>query len=1170
MNFYTFSFRERKFKVLVTMKLTLLLIVLCSFNLSASVFAQQITLNERNAPLSKLFKEIEKQSGYTIVYEDNLLKQANPVTIIIRKASLSTVLDRCLEKQSLTYSIVENTVIVKLKPKGIIDKVKEFFKMPVKVAGKVTDTTGVPLPGASIHIKGNEASYTSNSNGEFSFEAEPGDEVTISFVGYTPHVITVAEGMAFQNVVLHQENNSLHEVVVVSTGYQTLSKEKATGSFVLVDNNLLNRSVSTNILDRLDGVTSGLVFSVNRTTELGRNSALTIRGRNTLFANADPLIVIDNFPYEGDLNNINPNDIETITVLKDAAAAAQWGARSGNGVIIITTKKGALNSIPKVGFSINTTIGQKPDLYYAPQLTSSQYIEAEQFLFNNGAYNTGINAGYTAITPAVEIFLARRNGTISSADSAARINTLKSFDYRDELSKHYYRSSINQQYQGSINGGGNNQKYFVSAGYDKNLNSKIGDDYSRTTLNASNTYYLLKNKLELFTNIIYTASKTNSTSLFISPTPYTQVADANGNSLPVANILSLNYIKSAGNGQLLDWYYRPLDELKNRYSSPETSLTDYRANLSLSYKIFNGLKASALYSYEKSLTETQTLNELESYYTRNLINIYSQISSSGVVTYPVPLGGILDLNNTTLRQKSGRFQLSYDNSWGDHGFGGIAGYEIRSVEADNLATRFYGYNPDTRTNQNNAINFNTIYPLFYGSSTSTIGTFSRQGSSSNHFISYYANGTYSYRGKYLASLSVRRDESNIFGVATNQKGVPLWSTGLAWYVSREGFYKVDWLPELKMRATYGYTGNVSNSLSAYLTIQSIGSINSYNVPYSSIVNPPNPSLRWERITNVNLGLDFASKDNRISGSVDVWRKKGVDLIGNSPIAPQTGIIIYTGNSAASVAKGLDVQLNSININGSLKWYTTLLYNYNTSRVTDYKALNGTNLSVVSATYNNPLQGYPYLSVFSFKYAGLDNQGNPLGYLDGEISNNYSGITNSINREDLVYNGPATPTSFGSLRNTFLYKGFDLSFIVSYKLGYYFRRVSLRNGALYATTSGGGGFEDNTDYEKRWQKPGDEQTTNVPSLLYPASNARDNLYRYSSALVEKADNIRLQDIRLGYTFHKSHWLPFQKLNVFAYLNNLGIIWRANKYKIDPDYPADIPSARTIAFGLRADL
>lgn len=1156
------------YKFLLIMKLTTVLILITLLQVSAASFAQRVTYKNNNATLEQVFQEIRKQTGYNVLIAADNLKDDSPQVVSFKSTSLEDVLTKILENKYLTYKIEDKTILIKEKQPSILDNIKTASAIPVTVSGRVTDTAGTALPGATLK---NITQNTSNSTGEdgtFIVSAQIGDQITVSFIGYAAYTFTVKENLPYQHIVLHSFNNKLNEVVVVNTGYQTLPAERATGSFVQVNNALLNRSVSTNILDRLSGITSGLIFNNNNAHQFGQAN-IEIHGRATLFSNPNPLIIIDNFPYDGDVNNINPNDIEGITVLKDAASASAWGARSGNGVIVITTKKGSFNSAPTVSFNANINIGEKPNLYYTPQLTSAQYIGVEQFLFNQGAYDNTISNGYSALSPAVEIFLAKRNGTISAADSLAKINVLKGYDSRQQLVKYYYRPSINQQYQASISGGGATQRYFISGGYDKNLNNAVNSNYDRLTLNVSNTYSFLKNRLEFFSNIIYTGSTANSGPTISSTAyPYDQIADANGNPLSVTNNLRLSYASTAGNGKLLNWVYKPLDELNNGYSNTTTKLTDYRINLSLNYKIIQGLKASVLYSYEKGITESNNLNELQSYYGRNIINTYSQIDPiSGAVTYGIPVGGILNNRLNNITSNNGRFQLTYENTWGKHTINAIAGTEIKDYTALNTSYTLYGYNQETATNQNASVNYTAFFPAFYGNGSSQIPPNMFRLGSTNRFFSEYFNGAYTFNDKYIASISSRRDESNLFGVSENQKGVPLWSAGLAWIANNESFYKIDWLPHLKIRATFGYTGNVNTSISAYLTATRGIATQLYNVPYSEIANPPNPSLRWEKDRNINIGLDFSTKGDRLTGSIDYWQKNGIDLIGNSPIAPQTGISLYTGNSANTSTKGLDVQLNSINLNGPVKWTTTLLYNYNKSLVTDYKVSNGTNYNVVSANYNNPLQGYPYYAIFSFKYAGLNATGDPKGYLNGQVSTDYTSIMNSTNRGELVYNGSATPTSFGSIRNAFSYRAFDLSFNITYKFCYYFRRNSLDNTLIY---SGAGGSYLTTDYDSRWQKPGDEAHTNVPALIYPADTYRTALYSYSDALVQKADHIRFQDLRLGYTIEKKTYLPFRSLNLFTNVNNIGILWRANKYHIDPDYPTGIPVPRTIAFGLKADL
>src|SRR5690606_3640379 len=334
-----------------------------------------------------------------------------------------------------------------------------------------------------------------DENGAFTLAVQK-RQLTISFsyLGYRTLDTALTLPMLNPLVIKLTQDPAMLDEVIVSTGYETIPKERATGSFFIVDSALLHRRVSTGILERLDGVVSGLIFNRNQPGP-ANNSEISIRGRSTIFANPDPLIILDNFPYEGDIDNINPNDIATVSVLKDAAAASIWGVRAGNGVIVITTKKGRAHVEPRVRFNTNLTIGNKPDLFYSPQLSPEEYLNVEEFLFNNGRFNGQINDGFSALTPGIEIFLRRRNNEITEADSLAMINQLLQTDVRDQLENNLYRESVSQQYSLNISGGGKFNQYYLSAGLDRNLENVRSNSYNRLTLNANNSYSLFANKL---------------------------------------------------------------------------------------------------------------------------------------------------------------------------------------------------------------------------------------------------------------------------------------------------------------------------------------------------------------------------------------------------------------------------------------------------------------------------------------------------------------------------------------------------------------------------------------------------------------------------------------------------------------------------------------------------
>src|SRR5690606_12558086 len=429
------------------------------------------------------------------------------------------------------------------------------------------------------------------------------------------------------------------------------------------------------------------------------------------------------------------------------------------------------------------------------------------------------------------------------------------------------------------------------------------------------------------------------------------------------------------------------------------------------------------------------------------------------------------------------------------------------------------------------------------SSTSRIPTNAAESGGVDRYFSYYANASVDYDHRYVLSLSARKDASNLFGVKANQRAVPLWSAGLLWNIHGEEFYNISWLSKLQWRATYGYTGNVDKSVSALLTSTtgsaSSNGINHWGSYYTEIRNPPNPSLRWEKINKINAGLAFELLNARLSGSVDYFYHHANDLIGDSPIAPQTGLTTFRGNSARTKTDGFDIVLRSQNIRSAdFVWTTHWLLNWIKDEVVEYKAEKGSNRMIVESNWTNPLEGYPYNSMFSFAWSGLNEEGQPVGILHGEESVNYSAIRNLLEPSQLIFHGAGTPTSYGSIRNEFQFGSLNFSFNILYKFGYFYRNRNIFNGGSY-------GYRQEK-FADRWQNPGDEAITDIPAITYPTNSNRINFYSYSEATVERGDHIRLQDIQLSYRFAIGR--PSNKsarnLDVYAYANNLGILWRAN--------------------------
>jgi len=1044
------------------------------------------------------------------------------------------------------------------------------------LSGMVTASNKTPLPGAVLVLLYNKHQSLSDSKGRFNvLVSRLPDTLVISHTGYHNKVLLIAEGMILPLIIELEESTAELAEVIVSTGYQDLPKERATGSFVKIDKELFNRRVSANVLDRLEGVTPGLLFNRNTISSSKGALDLSVRGHSTLFANDQPLIVVDNFPYDGDISNINPNDVESVTLLKDAASASIWGVKAGNGVIVITTKKGKSNQPMSIGVNINTTFGKRPDLYYDRNfLNASDFIDIEDSLFRRGYYTADINsADRPPLSPVVEILRKKQLGQISSDQATQQINALRNLDARDQLSRYLYQPSLNQQYAVSISGGSHVSNYYLSAGFDNNLSNAVGNRNSRNVLTARYNLNMGKHlTLSVGGNFTQSFARNNNPGTLFTGgpnnrrlTPYTQLMDASGNPLAIVKDFSTTYTDSAGAGKLFDWKYRPVAELS--LSDNTTRSTDIRTSFGLVYSITNHFTAELKYQYENAQSNNRVYASDQSYFTRNLINTYSSITN-GNLTSPFPPGGILDTRNSSIHSSRGRLQLNYANTFhSNHQLTAITGVEASEVIADNATNRFYGYNDDLYSN-NTLIDYAGLYKFYYNPGRSARVP-NPQGLSqqTDRYISYYANAAYSFQSTYTFSLSGRIDKSNLFGVSTNQKAVPLYSAGFSYDVTKGSFYRLSWLPQLKLRTTLGYSGNTNKSVTGYTTAltNTVGLYSGY--PASTITNPGNPELRWEKVRMWNIGIDFGLKGSVLTGSLEYYQKKGIDLIGSAPIAPSSGFTTFQGNVAGTAGQGFDIVLNSLNHNGKWKWTTQWILSQATDKVSSYDVKATPATYILNGNGNAgqifPLLGRPLFAMYSYPWAGLEPAtGNPRGLLDGSPSMDYTNILSKTTVDNMILSGNARPAMYGSIRNTFSYHDFSLSFTLIYKLNYVFRRNSISYSSLFQNWLG------NTDFAKRWQQPGDELITDIPSLQFPpVNNNREQFYANSTALVEKGDHIRLQDIELSYAPQiRSKSSPVKSLKLYAYLNNLGILWRANHKGLDPDlFTGNLPLPANFSIG-----
>ncbi len=1176
--------QARALYCLVRKKKNVLMLVLtccCTGAFAAQIDSTIVTIHMDNAPMEKAFAAIKQQTAYRVIYDNDLLKRAKPVTIHASKARLGSVLQKLFEQQPFGYKVMEQTIIVtpKLATYDNANKIQYPIKDTIISGVVLTDSTNQPLAGASVMLKGTSTNTVTDNDGHFRIKVPAsGALLVINYIGYYERSIAVKSPTNIPLIItLKVAYTEMQDVKVVSTGYQDIPKERATGSFEVVDNKLFNRSVTTNVLDRLDGVVPGLVFNRSIATKNSTTTDISIRGISTINSNMQPLIVVDNFPYEGDISNINPNDVESISVLKDAAATSIWGAKAGNGVIVITTKKGKYNQRMNVSFNGNITIIDKPDLYYLPRFTSADFIDIETMLFGKGAFDAVLNntTSFTPYSPVVDILNKRRSGQITALDSAARIGALKGYDVRQDYLRYIYRKAAKQQYAVNVSGGSNNSNYYLSVGYDRNLAPLMGNRDDRITVRSQTNLRPTK-KISIQLGLLYTQTDAANNSpggygTFISKDsrylyPYASLVDDNGNPTYIDKDYRSSFTDTVGNGKLLNWKYSLLNDLNTADNT--TRSQDIVLNLGATYNIATFLSTDIKYQYEKQNTFGRNYFSPETYYTRNLINLYTPTGGTATVNSAIPYGGILDLSNSYLTSHAIRWQLNLNKNWsGQHTVTAIGGAELRQSNSTSNKFRTYGYDDNVLSYQ--SVDFVKTNPTFLsiGGNTARVPNNLLFTDYLNRFVSFYANAAYSYMGRYVLTVSARRDASNLFGVETNNKWKPLWSVGGSWNLSSEGFYHVAALPVLKFRATYGYSGNMNNSNTGILTLRT-NSNNQYNgLPTYTINNPPNPDLRWENVNMVNVALDFATVNNIVSGSIEYYNKKSIDLISAIPADPTSGYTYLTVNNASLRTKGIDINIRTRNINKKVKWETDWQFAYNENIVSKYLVNLSSASSYILSGQINPREGQDAFAIMSFKWAGLDHlTGSPQGYLNGKVSKSYDSIYNFTSFDELVNHGSARPRFFGAVRNTINWKGFSLSANITYRLGYWFRRSNLINYSGLFTNYSQAGYG---DYLKRWQKPGDEILTNVPSLIYPATASRDNFYSNAEVNVERGDHIRFRDLNASYTFNQkqSKHPLFKTINLYVYINNVCMLWKANNAGLDPEY--ETPPPRSFSIGIKAD-
>lgn len=1162
------------------MRLLVLFMLAGLMHVSAATYSQTVTLKGRNLPLSAVFEAITAQTGYEVGGYGNALKAAKAVTVDFENLPLADAMKRILTGQPLDFTIEDRTIVIKDAPlssnparhleRSAAESNGSLLIPAIPIlTGKITDSLGNPLQGASIKVINASGQLTAlqtltDSHGEFTLRNVPDDAtLEISYIGFVTQKVKAKADVG--TMVLKTVSAQLEEVTI-NTGYQNISKERFVGSYAQLDSQAFHSMPGTGIIDRLDGRIPGMLFEKNRSQfpqQIRGISTLVGAGANT---SSSPLIILDNFPVNEsfDISRINQNDVLSVTVLKDAAAASIWGSRAGNGVIVITTKKGAYNQRFKTSFSSNVALTEIPDVFYVPRISISDFIDIEQELFSKGHYNQLLSfLSRPVVSPVAEILDQERRGLLSTNEAKEQIDALRENDLRDELNKYVYRPAIVQQHYVNFNGGTNLLAYNLSGGFNQHLNNTKGAKPRNEYNFNSNAVFRPTPKLELLGAINFNQSVDKSVTLpsIQNASPYQLLADSNGDALAVPQNYRQSYIDTVGNSQLLDWSYRPLDEIGLADRNQTSQAVQFTTKAS--YEPLPWLKFSIDYQYNLSVFQWRDHQSLSTYTTRDLINSFTNPSAANSsLINPIPVGGILNLTNAKRTSYNLRGGVSVNKNWNDaHYISGMVMGEMSDARGDGSSEWFYGYDDNTGTFVQNLDYYNR-YPKVFAQWPNTSATLPSLNSYNvypiNKSISYLANASYSFKNKYTLYGSARRDGANFFGVTTNNRWKPLWSVGAGWNISSEDFYSLDFIPMLKLKSSYGYTGNVNTLLSARLVLQHQDPDFFTRYPNLAPINAPNPNLRWEQQKIANLGVDLAFR-NLFNMSFEIYSKRSEDVLSAALLAPSVGIERYTINNADLRTRGFDLSLNSNHKLGAFSVASGLNLSYSKTRILKFQQneIQDTYRAREFVEYNlNAKTGQIAFPLSSYRWGGLDPEnGDPQGYLNGGISKDYLGIFNdSLNNQ--VFHGSSMPLYYGNFLNTVKWKNLSLIFNLTGKFAFYFREPSLslvhQSGILNF-----GSTNYLSDYYDRWQSPGDESFTSVPSITYPnhPNQNRQIFYRYADIHVKRGDHIKLNDISLTYNW-VSRWtenLFIQNIDFTARASNLNaILWRAEKSDFDPEF------------------
>ncbi len=1008
----------------------------------------------------------------------------------------------------------------------------QLFAQGRTITGRVTDAdNGEYIPGVTVLLEGTMNGTVSDQEGKYTLNVpDEGGVLVFSFVGYETQKVTLStKNVVYVSLKMSQE--ILEEVVVV--GYGTEIKTKVTGSIDEVKADEIALTPVPTLEQALQGKSAGVFIEANN-GKVGGDIRIRIRGNSSINASNQPLIVVDGVPINtvgvndyfnvvlNPLNDIDFNDIESIEILKDASAAAIYGARGANGVMIITTKRGKEGE-PKI--SLDFQYGVSKPTRLREFLNAEEYISYyTQAAINAGEYDfaNGIS-GYATVEEAIDDYIS---------DVEKKFDKLQGYtDWRNDFANTDWQSlafqdAVSSMVDMSVSGGTAKFQYFTSVGYSYNDGIMIGNHGDRFNI-TNNLDAQLSEKLKL------------STSMTISRSINNDIPDDNSFSTPLQMVAQSPLTPPQDTtGEYYDrpttLYYNPLIEIDNVFFESTTFRTI--GNIALDYK----------------LTKVLTLRgeaggDITNHWQQRFYGSKSEVGLS--------VGGYATNYNSGVQYFDTKALLIYDQMVGKNSFGATAGVELNTYDDYYNSVEGQGFPSDKLQTLASAAE------IVEG--TSVLNYY--------RFLSYFTRATYDFDSRYVFAVTVRADGSSRFG-ENNRYGIfPSGSFG--WVISNEEFLKKSkTVSLLKLRASYGITGNAGIGNFDYKGLYAIGSYAAYSAIYPSTI--ANPDLSWEKTAQANIGFDFGFYRDRLTGQIDVYQKNTTDLLLEVPIPSTTGFTVQTQNVGAMTNKGIEISVTSENFVRDFTWSTSFNFAANRNEVTEL-ADGQTLIDYGGSDFMNVIMvGQPVGVFYGAEFAGADpDNGDGLYYVNDPSGGDET--TNDFNLANFTVIGDPNPDFIAGITNNFGYKNIQLDVFLQ---GVYGNDVHL-SGDYWMSSNASQWDNQTVDQLQAWQEPGDE--TDVPEnrLLFENGTAAR-----SSRYLSDGSYVRLKTVTLSYIMPKgvTNKLKMESIRLYASAYNLYTL--TNYRGWDPEVSSDsfvdniyygidfysAPQPRTMVFGLSLGL